>query len=309
MSAAGGRLLPAPSGSSGDAGVDPLEVLYQAETLPAYDLPEQLQVAYGGPLGFAEPRLVANFVTSLDGVVALPGLPRSTKLLGDGSTADRFLLGLLRACADVVLLGAGTLHAHPDTLWTGQRAHRPAAAGYAELRRRRQQPPDPQLAVVTATGDLDVDHPALREGALVLTSEHGADALAGQLPAACAVLVAGRGTTVDLRAALGVLHERGHRLVVSEAGPHLFGSLLAADLADELFLTQSPLLAGRGASTRLGLVEGATLLPDLRRDARLLSVRRSAGHLFLRYERHPTGPIRRPAAPDAGEHQHRRDDR
>ena len=32
--------------------------------------------------------------------------------------ADRFLMGLLRACADAVVLGAGTLRATPGHLWT-----------------------------------------------------------------------------------------------------------------------------------------------------------------------------------------------
>ncbi len=71
---------------------------------------------------------------------------------------------------------------------------------------------------------------------------------------------------------------------MSEAGPHLFGSLLAAGLVDELFLTSSPRFAGRGSGTRLGLVEGAALLPALHRDAQLLSVRRCDDHLFLRYQ-------------------------
>ncbi len=84
--------------------------------------------------------------------------------------------------------------------------------------------------------------------------------------------------------ALAALHDRGHRLVVSEAGPHLFGSLLAADLVDELFLTSSPRLAGRGSGTRLGLVEGTALLPAVRREARLLSVRRCSRPPVLRYQ-------------------------
>ena len=93
---------------------------------------------------------------------------------------------------------------------------------------------------------------------------------------------------MDLPAALGALHARGHQLIVSEAGPHLFGSLLAADLVDELFLTQSPLLAGRDHGGRLGLVDGHALLPAVHRDARLLSVRRARDHLFLRYQLRPT---------------------
>ncbi len=183
----------------------------------------------------------------------------------------------------MVLIGAGTLHAHPTTPWTGPHAHPASATYFSELRRRRQQPPDPLLAVVTASGDLNVAHPALPADTLVLTSERGAHKLAGRLPAGTAVMAVGEGPTVDLPAALAVLHERGNRLVVSEAGPHLFGSLLAADLVDELFLTQSPLIAGRGTGAALGLVEGAALLPAVRRRTELLGVRRAEHHLFLRY--------------------------
>ena len=41
----------------------------------------------------------------------------------------------------------------------------------------------------------------------------------------------------------------------------MFGSLVASRLVDELFLTVSPVLAGRGATARLGLVEGVELVP------------------------------------------------
>ena len=65
----------------------------------------------------------------------------------------------------------------------------------------------------------------------------------------------------------------------------MLGSLLAANLVDELFLTISPLLVGRTAlDERLALVEGADLLPEGPLGARLLGVRRDGGHLFLRYE-------------------------
>jgi len=56
-----------------------------------------------------------------------------------------------------------------------------------------------------------------------------------------------------------VLRERGHALILSEGGPTLFGSLLTADSVDELFLTVSPLLAGRTAALRLTGHEHAPL--------------------------------------------------
>ena len=71
-------------------------------------------------------------------------------------------------------------------------------------------------------------------------------------------------------------------LVVLAAGSPL--ALLAGGLVDELFLTVSPVLAGRLESRRrLGLVEGVELLPDTRIAPRLVSLRRGGDHLFARY--------------------------
>jgi riboflavin biosynthesis pyrimidine reductase len=76
----------------------------------------------------------------------------------------------------------------------------------------------------------------------------------------------------------------GARLVLTEGGPHLLGDLLAADRVDELFLTISPQLAGRGDGTsRLGLIEGTAFPSGATRWGRLRSVHRSHDHLFLRY--------------------------
>jgi riboflavin biosynthesis pyrimidine reductase len=91
------------------------------------------------------------------------------------------------------------------------------------------------------------------------------------------------GDAVDLVAAVATLQERGCSVLLSEGGPNVFGGLLAAQLVDELFLTLSPVLAGRSVAPRLGLVEGVELLPDLRVGGRLRSVRANGSHLFLRY--------------------------
>jgi hypothetical protein len=102
----------------------PLEVLVEApDDLLTDELPEPVPSWYGGPLGFTDPRLVANFVATLDGVVAVPGLTQSNKLISGRSAADRFVMGLLRGFADVVLIGSGTLHGSPRTVWTGGHAY------------------------------------------------------------------------------------------------------------------------------------------------------------------------------------------
>jgi len=262
-----------------------LEVLYEAPELSGFDLPGALTAAYGGPLGFREARLYANFVASIDGVVAIPREIQSSHMIAAGSQGDRFVMGLLRACADAILVGAGTLHGSPRTLWTADHAYLPAAPLYAELRRRRDRPPQPTLAVLSGSGRIDPSHPALARRTLVLTSEQGAVWLGDRLPGATTIAAIGDRPALDPIAAVEALRAAGHELILCEGGPNLFGALTAAGRVDELFLTLSPLLAGRStAERRLSLLEGAELLPDHTVGCKLLSLRRAGSHLFLRYE-------------------------
>jgi riboflavin biosynthesis pyrimidine reductase len=264
--------------------VNPLERLWEADGLPSFDLPEELEQLYGGSFGLAPPLLFANFVETLDGVVAIRSEPLTNRLVSGNSDADRFVMGLLRACADCVFLGSGTLHGSPKSVWTAERAYPDGAAAFAELRRRLGLPDDPELAVMTAGGALDPDHPALERGTVVLTTKHGASTCRGRLSRAVEIVVLDGESAVDPAEAVDVLRRRGRRSILSEAGPHLFGSLFAAGLVDEMFLTVSPLLAGRSPlAERLGLVEGQELLPGRAEPARLLGVRRDEAHLFLRY--------------------------
>jgi len=118
----------------------------------------------------------------------------------------------------------------------------------------------------------------------VVTTEEGELRLRDRVPEACEVAVVEGAGSVDVQAALAAVRARGHRRILSEAGPTLFGSLLAADAVDELFLTLSPVVAGRTEhERRLGLVEDRLFLPDTRSAGRLTGVRRHGAHLFLRY--------------------------
>lgn len=263
--------------------LEPLDVIYEAEDLPAFPLPPELGALYGGTLGFEEPRLFSNFVSTIDGVVSIPSLPRSVQMIGSASTADRFLMALLRSTANALLIGASTFRASREARWTAEGMYPPAAPAFAELRRRLGYGGPPELAVMTAGGELEPTHPALEAGALVLTTDRGAARLRGRLPNASAVQ--SLGATSDPRAAVDLLRARGHRLILSEGGPTLHGALVASGLVDELFLTLSPILAGQSVgSERLALVEGAELLPHSPVGGRLLGVRRDGAHLFLRYE-------------------------
>jgi riboflavin biosynthesis pyrimidine reductase len=224
--------------------------------------------------------LRANMVASLDGAATVDG--RSGGLSNE---ADQQVFAMLRAHADVILVGAGTVRAE------GYGPVRPESEGLRWAWLRDGRPPSAPIAVVTRALDLDLGS-ALLTGApphartIVITTE---SALPGRRAAAAAtaeVIVAGE-TSVDLKAAVDALAERGHRRISCEGGPHLLAQLADAGLLDELCLTVSPLLAGPGAGRIVtgGLpMPGGGTLPFT-----LAHALADEGHLFCRYVRRSAG--------------------
>lgn len=192
-------------------------------------------------------------------------------------------MGLLRACADAVLLGAGTLRATPGHRWTAEHIFPAMAGRFAELRARLGRKPRPRLVLITGSGGFDTFHPAVAEGVTIITTKQGANALEGKLPDSADVITIEKNGRVDLQNAVSELRGHGLNVLLTEGGPHLMGDLLSADLLDEAFVTISPVIAGRDAETRLGMVAGAELLPGRNLWSRLLSARRNGDFLFLRY--------------------------
>jgi riboflavin biosynthesis pyrimidine reductase len=261
-----------------------MELLFEKDGLPSFPLSQSLARDYGGKLGFDTSRVYANFVSSLDGVVALENINNSSLLISGNNEPDRFVMGLLRACADAVLIGAGTLRASPRSLWTAEAIYPDASEAFAELRQAIGRSGPPQLVVLTTRGELDPTHPAFETGALILTTESGATKLGDSLPSASTVVALGGGHDLDLVDVMARVRSDGHELVLAEGGPTVIGGLLKRGLLDEIFLTLSPILAGRGqGEDRPGLVEGAELLPDATISGELLSLRKHGSYLFSRY--------------------------
>ena len=236
-----------------------------------------------GRIGFEAPVLFSNFVMSMDGVVTLGSQPSAGSAISGRNQADRFLMGLLRACADAVLLGAGTLRSTPGHHWTPEHVYPNLAESFADLRIDLGRKPRPRLLVLTGSGAVPVSHPAVIGGATIITTSQGARALQGRLPDSCDVIELGESGQVDLAQAVAALHELGYQVILTEGGPHVMGELVRLKLLDEAFLTVSPVLAGRDGDKRLGMIAGAELLPEHGVWARLLSARRHGEFLFLRY--------------------------
>lgn len=183
-------------------------------------------------------------VTSLDGAVSVQG--RSEGLSG---AADKEVFRVLRALADVVLVGAGTAR---------REGYAPPKSHEVLADLRYGRPPAPALAVVSRRCALDPGSPLFSDPAarpLVFTC---ASAPAEQVHAVrplADVVVAGD-DEVDLAVVLDTLTARGWTRILTEGGPAFLGSLLDADLLDELALTVSPLVVGGDA----GRIVAAPLL-------------------------------------------------
>ena len=264
------------------------QTLFEAPGLPRFDLPEAVERAYGA-FGLAPRVVYSNFVSSIDGIVAIPDVQRSSALISGGDPADRFVVALLRAAADVVVIGAGTFRAHEGP-WTSENAYPEAAQRFTEFRRAQGMGDAPRLVIVTASGDVGGSRSKL-DDVIVFTTADGANDLGEEVAAAADVVELGAARSIDMQEAVGWLFERGYGRILIEGGPKLMGQALKARIVDELFLTISPLIVGGGEEQpRPTLASGVELLPDSARSGQLLSLHRKDAYLFLRYSLLEVGP-------------------
>jgi riboflavin biosynthesis pyrimidine reductase len=280
--------------------IKPLKTLYDASSGVELPLPPELATFYGGlrfSLQHGKQYVIANLVTSLDGVVTL-GIPGKAggKEISGSNEQDRALMGLLRAVADAVVVGAGTLREGKGHPLTGAMIYPPLANAYNALRTQLNKTGEPVAVIVTASGRLDPSLPIFQDEGevLVVTSRKGASYLSQlRLPTSVQVVgVAGEQAESDnaegsipASAVLGAVQRvRQCDVVLVEGGPHLLGDFFAEGLINEQFLTLSPQVVGRDSSgDRLGLVEGRTFAPDHPLWGRLSVVKQGNSHLFLRY--------------------------
>jgi riboflavin biosynthesis pyrimidine reductase len=251
-----------------------------------------------GKLAFPQPPqtrpwIFANFVQSVDGIVSLLGNRASGGDISD-SEEDRWLMDLLRAHADAVILGMGTLRAE-------KRMQRPRPRGpifrimneeLRELRKRLGRGRERNI-LVSAACDFKLSDFAVFDGVAVdvtvIAPHEGARCLAGQGSHTVDIIgIDSADGGLDLVQAVAVLKERyGIRYLLCEGGPSLYGAMLAARLIDEKFLTVSPIEVGARSP------EGPrpTILSTVgfsKEDAvrwRWLSCRKVGDHQFHRFRR------------------------
>lgn len=210
------------------------------------------------------PRVVADMVATVDGRASVNG-----RSVGLGNDADRAVLRELRAEADAILVGTGTLAAEKyANLLDDEARERRVAEG---------RPPHPFLVTISRRLRLPVDEAPVfgEEGVNILAF---AETDAPPPSVAADLTVVRLPAPLSIAAVLADLHARGVRGVLCEGGPSLLRQLVAEELLDDLCLTVSPLLAAGDAPT---ILEGAAL-PDPAR-LTLRDVHRADEHVFLHY--------------------------
>jgi riboflavin biosynthesis pyrimidine reductase len=188
-----------------------------------------------------------NMIESADGASSIEG--RSGAL---GNRSDHTVFGALRAHADAIVVGMGTVIAE-----------------------RYGPPARPDLAVYVVA-----NRPAVPNG-IPLFDQHAATLVlttdAGDPPGDVPVVRAGHGRNPDIAELCGTLPGK---VLNAEGGPTLAGAMVARGLVDELFVTIAPRALSGGAGRILRGPEASsdpwTLVHGFCDDE---------GFLFLRYAR------------------------
>src|SRR6202789_4377285 len=282
--------------------MEPIRTLFATE--PAEPsravLPDGLLARYDGNLSFPpapeeRPYCIANFVSTLDGVVSfnLPGQSEGAQI-SNWNKEDRFIMGLLRASADAVVVGSGTLQAAgPHGSWLPEAVYPAAKDLYQKYRievlRKLEYP---LVVIVTGTGGLDLTSTVFhtpRTRVLILTTEPGKRRLSQSgSEALTAVEVKALSAAEEHLSPSAILtllrQEAGVELLLHETGPTLFGEFLAGGFMDELFLTVAPQIAGSAAvHPRPGLGANVQFSPATALWWKLISTKSATDYLFLRY--------------------------
>lgn len=261
-----------------------------------------------GNLGFPDahrdrPWTYANFVQSIDGIASFLGKHPTGGDISH-SDEDKWLMDLLRAHSDAIIMGLNTLveetRAAPDLNKGRGPVYRVQDAALREFRGRLGRGRE-KVIFATASARLEPEKYRVFDGDLVdayaLTTNAGEKRLR---ETGVRTIVAGEAGFVDLQLAVRRLRqELGITHLLCEGGPTLYGHMSRAGLIDEKFVTISPIEIGllvppeqnaeevqRGAPAhRPTTFTAPGFLPENAPWWKWMSCRRVGDHEFNRYRR------------------------
>ncbi|MEM6431298.1 MAG: dihydrofolate reductase family protein [Deinococcota bacterium] len=290
--------------SSFEAAATPLQpftVLFDdrdVDVANSLELPPSVQQTYGSPWRIpANTRYCyANFALSRDGRISY----NEPDHMGGGDVSgfnrhDQWLMGLLRARADAVIMGDRTLQIEPEHLWTSAYIFPDDAGSFAALRKQEGRKPTPLAVFLSLTGDiLPTAHTFQQDdiSILIATTKEGearANAqLVGHVKAHVEVmnLENADASGVDLPRLMDVLeHDCGVFTSLCEGGPRAYASMIAAGLINDEFLALCPNVIGSSPDKpRPGLIEGVSFSVGQAPQSQPVSLHKAGHHMFLRSE-------------------------
>jgi riboflavin biosynthesis pyrimidine reductase len=259
-----------------------------------------------GDLGFpappaGRPWVYSNFVQSLDGVTSLLGRYGSGGHISE-SPEDRWLMDLLRAHADAVVMGLNTL-TH-ERFYMGNPRGPTFKIANPEILKFREKLGRGRLKNIFVTNSANLQLADFRvfDGeivdAYVISTSAGASRLRAQKHPHVTIIESGEWPRVDLNLMLRKLREElGIQYLLCEGGPTFYGSMARAGLIDEKFLTVAPVEVGQAAPPEQEMAEfdrtrlrpttfaGPGFLRENMTRWTWLSCRRIGDHEFNRYRK------------------------
>ena len=236
------------------------------EELPLNGLYLQQHLHRRGSSG--QPFVYSNFITSLDGRIALAGEHRHSHEVPDSITNPRDwrLYQELAGQADILITSGryfrqSVIGEAQDRLPVGNQPD------FADIHRWREQQglaAQPDIAIMSASLDIPEDAlaPYHKRKIYVFTGEQADPGRVRQLERSrVTVMRAGSGRQVEGRRMIDQLAAEGYRSIYAIAGPWVFHTLLEAQVVDRLYLTLAcQLLGGNEYDT---LLEGPQLIPPI----------------------------------------------
>jgi len=223
--------------------------------------------------------VTVNMAISVDGRINT----RRREPFALGSEHDRRLMDVLRARADAVIVGAGTVRhdGHPMVI------------RYADLRAQRVAlglSPHPVNVVLSRRLDLPLRRKffaVAHAQRIVVTTRLAPAASVRRLASAAEVIVLPSNTLAPARV-VEALAARGLCRLLLEGGGEVHFAFAKAGIVDQWYVTVTPrLIGGTGAPSFL---DGTGFLKRDHLQLELVSQRRVGDEIFLRYRPRPTNP-------------------
>jgi riboflavin biosynthesis pyrimidine reductase len=254
-------------------------------------LPIAFQAIYDGdwriPDPGDQPFVYTNFATARDGRVSYnePGKSAGGDVT-NYNAHDRWLMGLLRARAQCIVMGDATLKTEPEHIWTAEHVWPEDAAAFTALRKSEGLSPLPLMVFMSLDGDIDPGLAVFCDQAheIVIATTHAGAARAEKMRCKAKLeVLTFDGPSVNSRELVTLLHARyGMHRILCEGGPRVMGGMLAHGVVSSEFVTLCPAILGRTPERpRPSYVEGHAFMPNTSPYSKPIALRRAGDFLYM----------------------------